>query len=72
MGTAPEFQGRGLGGAVLLPGLEEAERAGYPAFLETSSERNVAFYERHGFRVTADVRLPDNGPRTWCMRRDPR
>ncbi|KAA9378579.1 GNAT family N-acetyltransferase [Microbispora cellulosiformans] len=72
VGTAPEFQGRGLGGAVLLPGLEEAERAGYPAFLETSSERNVAFYERHGFRVTADVRLPDNGPRTWCMRRDPR
>ncbi|MFF7097318.1 GNAT family N-acetyltransferase [Streptomyces rubradiris] len=72
VGTAPEVQGQGLGSAVLLPGLEEAERAGCPAFLETSSERNVAFYERLGFKVTADVQLPDSGPRTWCMRKDPR
>ncbi|KUH39150.1 MULTISPECIES: GNAT family N-acetyltransferase [Streptomyces] len=70
--VAPAAQGRGLGGAVLAPGIEAAARAGYPAFLETSSERNVRFYERLGFGVTADVRLPDGGPRTWCMRRDPR
>jgi predicted N-acetyltransferase YhbS len=70
--VAPEAQGRGLGSAVLIPGIEEAERAGYPAFLETSSEANVRFYERLGFQVTAAVSLPDNGPRTWCMRRDPR
>ncbi|WP_411108651.1 GNAT family N-acetyltransferase [Streptomyces sp. c-19] len=70
--TAPEAQGKGLGSAVLIPGIQEAERAGYPAFLETSSEANVRFYERLGFKVTADVQLPHNGPRTWCMRRDPR
>ncbi|UYM25542.1 GNAT family N-acetyltransferase [Streptomyces albus] len=70
--VAPEAQGKGLGGAVLVPGIEEAERAGYPASLETSSERNVRFYERLGFRVTAAVTLPDGGPRTWCMRKDPR
>jgi ribosomal protein S18 acetylase RimI-like enzyme len=70
--VAPEAQGRGLGSAVLAPGVEAAARAGHPAFLETSSERNVSFYERLGFRVTADVVLPDGGPRTWCMRRDPR
>ncbi|GCD95996.1 GNAT family N-acetyltransferase [Embleya hyalina] len=70
--TAPEAQGRGLGRAVLEPGIEEAERADFPAFLETSSEANVRFYERLGFEVTADVRLPDDGPRTWCMRRNPR
>jgi hypothetical protein len=51
--------------------IQEAERAGYPAFLESSSEANVRFYERLGFKVTADVQLPLNGPRTWCMRRDP-
>ena len=72
VGTAPEAQGQGLGSAVLIPGIQEAERAGYPAFLETSSEANVRFYERLGFRATADVLLPGNGPRTWCMRRDPR
>ncbi|MFD3635886.1 GNAT family N-acetyltransferase [Streptomyces sp. NPDC058664] len=32
--TAPEAQGKGLGSAVLIPGIQEAERAGYPAFLE--------------------------------------
>ncbi|MEV6123340.1 GNAT family N-acetyltransferase [Streptomyces sp. NPDC052077] len=69
--TAPEVQGQGLGAAVLAPGLQEAEGAGYPAFLETSGEANLRFYERLGFTVTADVPLPDGGPRTWCMRRDP-
>ncbi|WP_431782619.1 GNAT family N-acetyltransferase [Streptomyces chumphonensis] len=70
--VAPEAQGEGLGGAVLAPGLAEAGNAGLPVFLETSSERNVRFYERLGFRVTAAVTLPDGGPRTWCMRKDPR
>ncbi|MET2717769.1 GNAT family N-acetyltransferase [Streptomyces harbinensis] len=69
--TAPEAQGRGLGRAALLPGLQEAGAAGLPAFLETSDERNLRFYERLGFRVTADVPLPDEGPRTWCLRKDP-
>lgn len=70
--TAPEAQGKGLGNAVLIPGIQEAERAGCPVFLETSSDANVRFYERLGFKVTADVHLPDDGPRTRCMRRDPR
>jgi len=71
VGVAPEVQGRGLGSAVLRPGLEAAGRAGHPAFLETSTERNVAFYQRLGFTVTAEVTLPGDGPRTWCMRREP-
>ncbi|MFF4096481.1 GNAT family N-acetyltransferase [Streptomyces sp. NPDC001834] len=60
--VSPEAQGKGLGSEVLVPGIEEAGHAGYPAFLETSSERNVRFYERLGFRVTAAVTLPDGGP----------
>ncbi|MFD0903860.1 GNAT family N-acetyltransferase [Actinomadura sediminis] len=69
VGVDPDAQGRGLGAAVVRPGVEAAERAGHPAFLETSSERNVKFYERLGFTTTAKVDLPDGGPRTWCMRR---
>ncbi|MFG2219915.1 MULTISPECIES: GNAT family N-acetyltransferase [unclassified Streptomyces] len=72
VGVTPEAQGQGLGSTVLAPGIEAAARAGYPVVLETSSERNVKFYERLGFEVTAEVVLPDNGPRTWCMRKDPR
>ncbi|MDT0268836.1 GNAT family N-acetyltransferase [Streptomyces sp. DSM 44915] len=71
VGVAPEAWGRGLGGAVLAPGVAAAARAGCPAFLETSSERNVRFYQRLGFTVTAEVPLPDGGPTTWCLRREP-
>ncbi|MFE0809694.1 GNAT family N-acetyltransferase [Streptomyces sp. NPDC058848] len=71
VGVDPDAQGAGLGTAVLRPGLEAAERAGFPAFLETSDEGNVRFYARLGFEVTAEVTLPDGGPRTWCMRRGP-
>ncbi|MCP2287995.1 GNAT family N-acetyltransferase [Nocardia amikacinitolerans] len=70
VGVDPDEQGRGLGAAVIRPGLAAAERAGVSAFLETSEERNVGFYERLGFRVTAAVDLPDGGPTTWAMLRD--
>ncbi|MFL1594995.1 GNAT family N-acetyltransferase [Rhodococcus ruber] len=63
----PDRQGSGLGGAVLAPGLREAREAGVPAYLETSSERNVAFYRRLGFDVVGAVDLPGDGPRTWAM-----
>ncbi|MFD8254024.1 GNAT family N-acetyltransferase [Streptomyces werraensis] len=67
VGVDPDAQGAGLGTAVLRPGLAAAERAGCAAFLETSHARNVRFYERLGFTVTAEVPLPDDGPVTWCM-----
>ncbi|MFI0351915.1 GNAT family N-acetyltransferase [Actinomadura sp. 9N407] len=69
VGVDPARQGGGLGGAVIRPGLEAAEREGVPAFLETSVARNVPFYQRLGFEVTAEYDLPDGGPRTWSMTR---
>lgn len=71
VGTDPAAQGRGLGTAVLAPVLEECDRDGVGAFLESSKERNVDYYARFGFRVTEEVRLP-RGPRVWLMWRDPR
>ena len=70
MGTLPEHRGRGLGAAVLQPRLVELDRAGETAALETSELRNVAFYERCGFEVVAQVESPPHGaPRTWLMQR---
>jgi len=71
LGTEPAAQGRGLGSAMLGPILDECDRDGVPAYLESSKERNVAFYGRHGFRVTEELRLP-RGPRVWLMWREPR
>jgi ribosomal protein S18 acetylase RimI-like enzyme len=71
LGTAPENQGRGIGSALMQPMLEACDRDEVPAYLESSKERNIDFYARHGFRVTGEVQLPD-GPRVWPMWRDPR
>ncbi len=72
LATAPEHQRRGLGAAVLAPVLAAADRTATVAFLETASESNVAFYARHGFTVSREVDLPDEGPRCWLLRREPR
>ena len=70
LGVSPEAQGQGLGSKLLAPMLERCDREGVPAYLESSKERNVAFYERHGFRVTGEVVMPLGGPRLWLMWRD--
>jgi hypothetical protein len=41
-----------------------------PAYLESSSERNLALYGRHRFEVTSKVAIPD-GPTIWPMWRQP-
>jgi ribosomal protein S18 acetylase RimI-like enzyme len=70
LGTDPDFQGQGLGSQVLQPELHRCDSEGIPAYLESSKERNVAFYGRHGFRVTGELDIP-GGPRVWLMWREP-
>ncbi len=69
LGTEPSAQGRGLGSAVLGPILEQCDADGIGAYLESSKERNIDFYARHGFRVIGELRLP-RGPRVWGMWRE--
>jgi hypothetical protein len=56
---------------MLRPVLEQCDSDGVAAYLESSKERNIDFYARHGFRVTRELRLP-RGPRVWPMWREPR
>jgi ribosomal protein S18 acetylase RimI-like enzyme len=71
LGTHPSHQGQGIGSRLLAPVLEDCDANGVAAYLESSKERNIAFYSRHGFRVTDEVALP-GGPTVWSMWRDPR
>ena len=57
VGVRPERQGRGLGREVMQPVLDRCDRDGTPAFLTSTNPRNVAFYERLGFRSTAVVEV---------------
>jgi ribosomal protein S18 acetylase RimI-like enzyme len=71
LGIEPEFQGRGFGGALMQPVLQRCDREGTAAYLESSKQRNVVLYERHGFKVVEELRLPQDGPPLWRMWRDP-
>lgn len=71
VGVITRFQGQGVGSALLRPTLDRCDRDGLPAYLEASSERNAALYERLGFVHLGELRVP-NGPPFWPMRRPPR
>jgi GNAT superfamily N-acetyltransferase len=71
IGVAPEWQGRGFGAAIMRPILERCDRERIPAYLEASSPRNRALYERHDFAVVEEIRVKDSPP-LWRMWRDPR
>jgi GNAT superfamily N-acetyltransferase len=71
LGTDPDHQGKGVGSSVLEPVLDRCDNDGVGAYLESSKESNIAFYSRHGFEVTTEVRLP-GGPVVWPMWRNPR
>lgn len=66
-----ERQGQGIGSACMAPMLEHIRREGAAAYLESSNSRNVPLYERHGFRVTDVVDLPEEGPPVYLMWREP-
>lgn len=66
IGVRPDRVGRGLGGALLTPGLLHADALGLPCYLESSNPRNIPLYERRGFHVIAEHVLP-GGPPMWPM-----
>jgi ribosomal protein S18 acetylase RimI-like enzyme len=70
IGVDPVHQGRGIGSALLRSGLDRADGDRLPAYLEASSARNRALYERHGFVVTGEIQTGDSPP-LWPMWREP-
>ncbi len=66
----PERRGTGVGSALLRDGLAQADAAGQPVSLQTSSTENVEFYRRYGFEVTRTfAELYPGSPPLWNMRR---
>lgn len=71
IGVDPTSQGRGYGSALLRYALEQVDRAGDPAYLESSNPRNVPLYERHGFEVLGSIQA-GSSPTVVPMMRRPR
>lgn len=70
-----KFTGRGLGTQCIRVGIERANKAGVPCYLESSNPKNIPFYQRHGFRILeevyplADSTTGDKGPVVTLMLR---
>lgn len=71
IGIPPQAQGRGLGSVLLAHTLAQADERGEPAYLEATSPRSRALYERFGFEVTGELRVLDSPP-VWPMWRPPK
>jgi ribosomal protein S18 acetylase RimI-like enzyme len=72
IGCRRRDQGRGVGAALLKQGLRLCDDHRMPAYLESSHQRNLPLYQRHGFEIVKQVQLPDSGPTSWFMWREPR
>lgn len=67
LGVEPSRQGQGIGGRLIELKLAEARKAGLPCYLETMTEKDVAFYRKHGFEVAFETELPPGGLHSWMM-----
>lgn len=67
IGVDPACQGKGIGGELLRTVLARAGRTGTPCYLETHNQRNIPFYEKYGFRVVKEGRVPEHNLRIWGM-----
>lgn len=70
LGIATAAQGKGFGSAILKATLAPVDAQHLPAYLETSSQRNVDLYQRYGFEITGQFDKP--GLHMWTMTRPAR
>ena len=72
LGTQKDRQSKGVGSAVISAMLERCDEEGMPAYLESSCQRNVPFYARHGFEVREEVSCGKGAPVATTMWRESR
>ena len=68
IGVAPEFQGQGVGTALMNRYSEYLHQEGLPGYLETDKLENVKFYQKFDFRVQREEELI--GTPVWYMWRE--
>ncbi|NNC81926.1 MAG: GNAT family N-acetyltransferase [Acidimicrobiales bacterium] len=59
LATHPNYRGLRLGRSAMQPGLDRSRETGLPAYLETTSDANVAMYERSGWETSTVTEFED-------------
>ena len=71
IGTRDAGRGKGIGTALMQEVLQHCDSEGIPAYLENSNEKNLTFYQGHGFKVQKKLYVAKDSPPLWTMWRDP-
>lgn len=69
LGVDPQYQRQGHAKTLLESQLARLDREQWPCCLDTTSETNVAIYERFRFRIAAESQVPRTDIRVWLMAR---
>jgi GNAT superfamily N-acetyltransferase len=72
IGSDPTVRGARFGQALMHSRLDRVDDEHAPAYLESTKPENIPYYQRFGFEVTGEIKLPDGGPPMWPMWRQPR
>ena len=71
IGVVRAHQGEGIGKRLLETISSQCDAAALPLYLETETEGNLPFYEKHGFETLDRVVLPEIDLPMWEMVRRP-
>ena len=68
IGVDPTRQNKGYGSMLMRQALAACDRDRLPAYLESSSPRNITLYVRHGFEIVGTIQAGSSPP-MFAMRR---
>lgn len=71
VGVDPARQGQGIGTTLMQTGLEMARAKNLPVYLETHDANNIRFYEKLGFQMICEDKVPEHNLPFWCFSRQP-
>lgn len=60
IGVDPGHQNKGVGAALMKNMTEKLDREGGMAYLESSNQKNISLYLRHGFEVMGEIQIEDS------------
>ncbi|MBN2292733.1 MAG: GNAT family N-acetyltransferase [Pirellulales bacterium] len=71
LAVAPNAQRRGVGTTLMEHGLARIDGQNLPCYLETSSQKNVEYYPRHGFEMREKTTVAGGSLGVWAFLRQP-
>jgi len=67
IGVDPDQQNKGIGSSLIKEVIEEAHSQQRPVYLETSTLKNIPWYEKFGFKIYNELNL---GYRLYFMKKE--